>query len=481
MRDNALVPSAHGREKVVTNHHGFSMMVGESLVPDIFDWNWEEAHVRFWLVDRGKTSGTFVIVSMLLLLVSSPLWALRGSPRVIEEVTTKEPGIWQLQGGLRFESARTLTEDNQEFDNVRLRNLGVRWGATDFLEIGADFSYSSNSADQSVPDESEIERTNLRLKIPWHEFLSSSIRVGFGGGESVQPYGMEDVSAGINFPFRLPFARGALHGEVGMDFQSGDVKDLGGINAEWDDSVHYGLGYVYDIHPLASMSVELKGRTATAESDSVDFEDLLELNIGSQLHLSNRSRISPELAFGLLEGSPDFAIGVGYEVEFGRRYEPKDTMDHPLREPRYAPTEREKERERKISSTRPPSQTSNQQIDVESGEVERLVEEGRKAFRRGDLSMAIEKFRQAEKQLPSSLIIQSNLASLYFRNEQYIRAREHYRKAIDIDRQDTFSHYYLGLTFYRLGQPTMAKRHLQRVLQLDPNHKGAREWLNRIR
>jgi len=366
-----------------------------------------------------------------------------------------------------------------------LHDVGIRWGMTDFLEIGADFSFSSNSADGAVPDESNVERTNLRLKIPWHDFLSSTIRVGFAEGEDVQPFGGEDVDAGINFPFRFPFAQGQLHGQIGADFQSGDVEGLGGLNAEWEDSVRYGLGYVFDVHRLATMSVELDGRTAPADGDNLDFEDHLELNIGTQLHLSPKSRLSPHVGFGLLDGSPDFAVGAGYEIEFGRPWQPKDTMDKPLPEERYVTSKQPKNRESATPPTNRDQRTAERgtperEIDVESGQVRQWIEEGRIAFRRGDLNDAIQKFRQAERLAPSSLIIQSNLASLYFRNEQYRRAREHYRKAIDIDSDDEFSHYYLGLTYFRLGQRGRARSQFQRVLQLNPNHEDARQRLERI-
>ena len=456
---------------------------GNQASEHVIDWNWEEVNLLTNSI-RIRNYVRPIIVSFAVLFfflaALTPVWGVRGGPRIIEEVEVKEPGIWQFQGGFRFESSRKLTEQNQEFDNIRLHDVGIRWGMTDFLEIGADFSFSSNSADGAYPDQSDVERTNLRLKIPWHDFFSSTIRVGFAEGQDVQPFGGEDVDAGINFPFRFPFAQGQLHGQIGADFQSGDVEGLGGSDAEWEDSVRYGLGYVFDVHRLATMSVELDGQTAPADGENLDFEDHLELNIGSQLHLSPKSRLSPHVGFGLLDGSPDFAVGVGYEIEFGRRYQPKDTMDKPLPEDRYV-----RPMNPKKSESAPPTTTRNQrsperEMDVESGQVRSLIEQGRNAFRRGNLNDAIQKFRQAERLAPSSLIIQSNLASLYFRNEQYRRARQHYRNAIDINSNDEFSHYYLGLTYYRLGERERARTQLRRVLRLNPDHEDARRWLERI-
>jgi hypothetical protein len=409
---------------------------------------------------------------------------VNGSPRLIEEVRTNKPGVWSIGGGLRYEAGRELTDSNHEYDNVRLHDVGARWGLTDSLEMGAAFSYSSNSAASNTPDRSGLEGTALYAKVPWHEFLATTVRFNFGGSSDVYPYGSEDVDMGVNVPFRFPFARGMLHGELGMTFQSGDAMGLDGTSGTpgWDDYVNYGVGYVYDVHRLASMSVEIAGHTSTVTGGGASFNDHLELNIGGQLHLSPKTRISPGIGFGLLGGSPNVALGVGFETEFGEPYRERETMDNPLPRERYARLPDQQEREEPAAPAEPTEEMTRDRGPIETGEapMDRLIRQGRSAFERGNLQRAIQKFNEAAQYSPANLIIQSNLGSLYFRTRQYEEARVHYRKAVEIDPNDVFSHLYLGLTYYRLGEYSLSRRYLRRVLQLDPDNQRAQEWLNRM-
>lgn len=408
---------------------------------------------------------------------------VRGEPRVIENVEINEPGVWSIGGKLRYESGRQLTETNHEFDNTRLRNLGARWGLTDSLELGAGFSFSSNSAESNSPDQSGIEGTNLSAKIPWHEFFATTVNLNFSGDNDVYPYGSDGVDVGVNAPFKFPFARGMLHGELGMTFKSSDAVGLTGTSGTpvWDDYVNYGVGYVTDIHRLASMSVELAGHTATVSGGGVSYEDSLELNLGTQVHLSPKTRVSPGIGLGLLEGSPDFSLGVGFETEFGDPAGDRESMNRPSPEERYAkPAQPQQSMDREMDGADDSEDREMRSARTEGNPTDRLISQGRTAFDRGNLHRAIEQFREAAQYNPSNLIIQSNLGSLYFRTRQYENAREHYRKAVEIDPQDTFSNLYLGLTYYRLGETSLAQRYLRRVLQLEPNNQRAQEWLNRI-
>lgn len=429
-------------------------------------------------------TATVFLFAVMMTAMIDPVWSdVRGGPRVIENVDINEPGVWSIGGKLRYESGRHLTDANHEYDNTRLQNVGARWGLTDSLELGAGFSFSSNSAGANSPDQSGMEGTNLSAKIPWHEFFATTVNLNFSGDNDVYPYGSDGVDVGVNAPFKFPFARGMLHGELGMTFQSGDAMGLTGTTGTpvWDDYVNYGVGYVTDLHRLASMSVELAGHTATVSGGGASYEDSLELNLGSQIHLSPKTRVSPGIGLGLLEGSPDFSLGVGFETEFGDPVRERETMNNPLPEERYAkPAQSEDSMDQGIDEVDDSESRRMTSIQTDRDPTDRLIRQGRTAFDRGNLHRAIEKFREASRYNPSNLIIQSNLGSLYFRTRQYEKAREHYRKATEIDPQDTFSHLYLGLSYYRLGETSLARRYLRRVLQLDPDNQRAQDWLNRI-
>lgn len=159
-------------------------------------------------------------------------------------------------------------------------------------------------------------------------------------------------------------------------------------------------------------------------------------------------------------------------------------MRNPLPRERYATGAGEEDQEGVSGPSSRGGQAPGQERDpvprTASDPVDRLIRQGRQAFDRGNLHQAIQRFEEAASHDPSNLIIQSNLGSLYFRTRDYEKAREHYRMATEIDSNDAFTHLYLGLTHYRLGNTSLARRYLRRTLQIEPDNERAQQWLDRI-
>lgn len=109
-----------------------------------------------------------------------------------------------------------------------------------------------------------------------------------------------------------------------------------------------------------------------------------------------------------------------------------------------------------------------------------LARRGHRAFEKGNTKHALELFRRASDHDPDNVAILSNIGSLHYRLGNYRSAVQAYRSALRVDAEDYFSHFYAGVAYYRLGETVRARRHLQRALELRPDSREARDWLERV-
>jgi tetratricopeptide (TPR) repeat protein len=275
---------------------------------------------------------------------------------------------------------------------------------------------------------------------------------------------------------------GTFHTEFGATFQSGAAFAGGNQVGTWDDYFSYGIGYAYDVNRFADMSIEVAGHTATVQGNNIDFEDDLDLIFGSNIGLSPDIKLKPSVGFALMEGSPDYSVGLAYEIGFGRENFPRDPEDRePPREERFstrdpvgtAPADEEDE-----TMDENGEMTSNE--NQPSDKVNELMDKGYAASQAGNLDRAIELYERAEKMSPDNTLAQSNLGSLHYRKGNYRTAIDHYRNALKSDPQDTFSMLYLGASHYQLGNLQAAREYFQRVTELEPENQRAQNWLDRL-
>jgi tetratricopeptide (TPR) repeat protein len=62
-----------------------------------------------------------------------------------------------------------------------------------------------------------------------------------------------------------------------------------------------------------------------------------------------------------------------------------------------------------------------------------------------------------------------NRGKLYAKREKWAPAAEDLQKAIELDPREPYNHYYLGVTYHKLGKPDRMVEHLQMFLRLAPD------------
>lgn len=109
-----------------------------------------------------------------------------------------------------------------------------------------------------------------------------------------------------------------------------------------------------------------------------------------------------------------------------------------------------------------------------------LARRAHRVFEGGDTEHALSLFRRAARQDPRNVAILSNIGSLNYRLGNYRAAVKAYRRALNVDEEDYFSHFYAGVAYYRMGKRTRARHHFQRAADLRPNRREPRRWLKRL-
>lgn len=396
----------------------------------------------------------------------------------LESMDFLDPGAHRVEFGAGYEAGRVLWSDNsnnrREYDRYQVSPLQLRLGLLDNLEFGVKTDYVVNASDRgSYPDENTVNGVNLFSRVKWHRHIGTTFRFKFAGDPGIQPYGSDRVQFNVNFPMVMNFAGGKLHSEVGYTFASGDVEDESGNEiAQWADRFNFGVGYGWRANNSLSYIVEAAGHGATAEFDSSstkEFEDHLQLNLVPVIHFTPRTQLKPSVGLGLLEGSPDFAFNVNFSMRFGDQKEtaPGEPV---VPESRYSTKE-------PVGGVKPRKlpQPKDKKTDVK-----KLKDKARQAYNRGKLDAAIKKYKKVIPHEPDNADLFANLGSLYYRKENYLKARDFYRRAIQIDSSDAVAHQYLGATYYQLGEWDRARKQFRRVLELQPENQEVKRWLSRL-
>lgn len=385
----------------------------------------------------------------------------------IERVGVQPPGSLSLDVGLQGESGRQLSP-GIEYDNVRLHPLGVRYGLTERLELGAGMGASFNSGHL---EEDDVEFASLTGKYRWNRALAVTLSLSQGLGERVFPYGGDGLGLDLNLPAEYPFGPGRLIGQLGYRVNRGEAAP----SIPWSNYLRYGVGYAYEMTRRFEVVAELAGHGPTVELPGTPDRKHQALAFLAHYQPGRASTITPRLAVGLEDGSPDVALGVGYRMEFG--------LPEPIRRPYRdtAPAAVTPDTRPRGPLLLPEGEGTGGPSGTDAARRRRLTERARRAYETGDLRQAIRLYERARTIGNPDGQILSNLGSLYFRRGNYRRARDRYRQALETMPDDYHTHLYLGITYQRLGRTDRARAHYRRARELRPDAEEPRRRLRTLR
>ncbi len=108
-----------------------------------------------------------------------------------------------------------------------------------------------------------------------------------------------------------------------------------------------------------------------------------------------------------------------------------------------------------------------------------LVDEGLRAYDRGDFEAALKSFEAAEKELPNNATVELNRGNALFRLGRMDEAQAAYQRAAQLDQGQLQARdeYNLGTTLAQMGKREEAIRALRRSLLKDPTDEQARHNL----
>ena len=98
----------------------------------------------------------------------------------------------------------------------------------------------------------------------------------------------------------------------------------------------------------------------------------------------------------------------------------------------------------------------------------------------GNLDVALSLAQTARRGMPISPGVADTLGWIYYQKGAYHSAVESLREALRLSQlgsspDDPQLHYHLGMAYAKIGQPTLARQHLQQALRLDPNSGDAQD------
>jgi rhomboid protease GluP len=115
------------------------------------------------------------------------------------------------------------------------------------------------------------------------------------------------------------------------------------------------------------------------------------------------------------------------------------------------------------------------------------LEEGRRALARGDLEKAVYELEISYARKPDYPLIKEYLLYSYLlRGDQYyergdlVAAEADYRRGVALDDRQPYFHYRLGLLYYQQRRIPEAKREFTKVVEVDPENREAREFLEHL-
>lgn len=108
------------------------------------------------------------------------------------------------------------------------------------------------------------------------------------------------------------------------------------------------------------------------------------------------------------------------------------------------------------------------QDTVRSAPVSPYLEEGRRAIEKKDFSLALTHLARAAEETPKDADVHNLLGYAYRHLRQYDKAFEHYRIALKLDPNHRGAHEYLGELYLETGQIAAAEKQLQALRRACP-------------
>ncbi len=123
-------------------------------------------------------------------------------------------------------------------------------------------------------------------------------------------------------------------------------------------------------------------------------------------------------------------------------------------------------------------QTSSQYENRDCAKARMLVDAGHKPNVQPEQEIAY--YRQAMSLCHDLLDAYIYLAEVYYLEERYQDAIDQYLILLQFIPDEPDAHYHLGFLYARSGQYFQARQEFQKTLELDPDHKEARESLKKV-
>ncbi len=415
-----------------------------------------------------------LFLPFLLLATALPVRALSNLTEV-ESVQIQPPGGFRLSLGATYEEERELL-DGEEFDNLRVAPVRLRYGLFDDFELALATSYSDNrEVDESGLDEEGVEAIEVSGKYRWGPNLA--VTAGFRGkGENdVYPFGNDVRQIWANVPFKTPAGPGAIHYEVGYTFASGEA----GVGEDYRDHWNWGIGYYFVVSPQLALRSEIVARERTLKGA----EDLRDVVVGFDWRPSRYSTYRTQLQFGVDDGSPNYGVGIKFSYDFGDQGpEPEPVREAFRQTPIFGRAAPEPEEHLVVppAGDEPGVAPPGPLDEAAAREVFAIVDEGLRAFEEEDFQSSSDHFEEAREKDPDNPDVLINLATVYYFMEDYERAAENYQRAVDIEPEEITAMIGLAASKYMLGDQEAALELVEEVLERDPGNEQAEQWLEEL-
>ncbi len=420
----------------------------------------------------------FIYLSFIFLFIPQLLFAAPAGKKGIEEITVQPPGGMQFSFGISYEKERELTKATGKYNNWRISPFEFKYGLSKRFELGVNLDYSSNSSvNNSGLDEQGIEGINLSGKYKWNSSFAISGGVKFSGENNVYPYGNDGSDVWVNFPIKVPSGPGYMIYEIGYTSKTGESQA-----AEFNGYFNLGAGYHFVVSPNLTLRSEILGHDETVNKG----ESFSGLILGMDWKPGRTNVYRPRFTFGVDDGKPDYSFGFEWIYKFGDRG-PKPTLvkEKFSRSSWFKKQSGDTEADETVivpqqeneDNVAPPGKPKSAQT---TKKALGLAESGLQAYRNNKLSVAVQKMKKALRYAPDNTEIIANLATIYYYQQKYKKARTHYRRVVELTPRDVTARIGLGAVYYKMEKFDSARKQIEKALEVAPDNERAKKWLKRL-